>query len=287
MAAAGQEVVRLAHQLGIAGEVDLAGAGARAAADLIEQAGAGCGFQKKPSVQERIKNARCSAVMVRPTAPADGERSEIPAGPRLRAAMLEDLRRPVVAGDQDIGKRFVVAQLHIEARPQLFDQIGFQQQRFGLGGGGDDFDRYGGCDHAQDARRQRRVDAGVGRKAFADVLRLADVQHVAGGIEHAVDAGRGRRQPHRVFNCGMADRERALGHRLGGLLRHFRQTRLFVFLCGRRRGIEVRGRQVRRGQVLRGRVPRGRVLGGRVLGRQIRSGTPPRLACGLRMVVES
>ena len=193
--------------------------------------------------------------------------------------MLEDLRRPVVAGDQDIGKRFVVAQLHVEARPQLLDQIGFQQQRFGLGRGRDDLDRHGCGDHAQDARRQRRVDAGVGRKALADVLRLADIEHVAGGIEHAVDAGRGRRQPHRVFDRGMADRERALGHRLGGLLRHFRQPRLVVFLCGRRRGVEVGGRQVRRGQALRGRVLRGQVLG-----RQIRSGTPPRLAWGFRMV---
>ena len=183
--------------------------------------------------------------------------------------MLENLRRPVIAGDQDVGKRFVVAQLHVEARPQLLDQIGFQQQRFGLGRGGDDLDGDGRGDHAQDARRQRRVDARIGRKALADVLRLADIEHVAGGIEHAVDAGRGRRQPHRVFDRGMADRERALRHRLGGLLRHFRQPRFFVFLGRRRCGIQICGRQFQRGL-----VPR----------RQVRSGTPPRLSWGLRMV---
>ena len=175
-------------------------------------------LSKKPSVQERIRKARCSAVMVRLTAPAEANGPKYRPGLRLRAAMLEDLRRPMVAGDQDIGKRLVVAQLHVEARPQLLDQIGFQQQRFGLGRGGDDLDRHGRGDHAQDARRQRRVDAGVGGQPLADVFRLADIEHVAGGIEHAVDAGRGRRQPHRVFDRGMADRQRAFGDRLGGFL---------------------------------------------------------------------
>src|SRR5207253_1188 len=39
LALAGQEVGRFAHQRRIAGEVDLAGAGAGATADLVEQAG--------------------------------------------------------------------------------------------------------------------------------------------------------------------------------------------------------------------------------------------------------
>src|SRR3954447_3980019 len=108
MAAAGEEIVRLAHQFGIAGEIHLAGAGARAAADLIEQAGPGTAFEKAVGAgadQERALQRRDGAI--------DGargcERSEISPGPRLRAAMLEDLRRPVVAGDQDVGKRLVVA----------------------------------------------------------------------------------------------------------------------------------------------------------------------------------
>ena len=95
----------------------------------------------------------------------------------------------MIAGDENIGKRLVVAQLHVEARPQLLDQIGFQQQRFGLGRGGDDLDRYRRRDHPQDPRRQRGVDAGIGSKPLANVFRLADVQHVASGIEHAVDPG--------------------------------------------------------------------------------------------------
>src|SRR5882724_8811730 len=123
MAAAGQEVGGLAHQLRIAGKIDLAGAGAGATADLVEQAGAGAAFEKAVGAgadQERALQRRDGAV--------DGarrsKRPEIPAGPALRAAMLEDLRRPMIAGDQNIGKRLVVAELHVEARPELLDQVG-------------------------------------------------------------------------------------------------------------------------------------------------------------------
>ena len=255
MAAAGQEVVGLAHQLGIAGKIDLAGAGPRAAADLIEQAGPGAAFEEAVGAganQERALQRRDGAV----DRAGGGERPEISPGLRLRAAMLEDLRRPVVAGDQDVGKRLVVAQLHVEARPQLLDQIGFEQQRLGLGRGRDDLDRHGGRDHAQDARRQRRDGTGIGGEPLADVFRLADVEHVVRGIEHAVDAGRGRRQPHRVFDRGMADRQRPFGDRLGGFLRRLRQAR-FVVLLGRRcrRGIDV----ARQRQVLRRQDPEGQV----------------------------
>ena len=169
-------------------------------------------LSKNESVQERIRKARCSAVMVRLTAPAEANGPKYRPGRRLRAAMLEDLRRPVVAGDQDIGKRLVVAQLHVEARPQLLDQIGFEQQRLGFGRGRDDLHRHGGRDHAQDARRLRRVDARIGGQPLADVLGLADIEHVVGGVEHAIDAGRGRREPHRLFDRGVADRERAFRH---------------------------------------------------------------------------
>ena len=176
--------------------------------------------------QERALQRRDGAV----DRAGGGERSEITPGPRLRAAMLEDLRRPVIARYQDIGKRFVVAQLHVEARTQLLDQIGFQQQRLGFGRGRDDLDVHGGRDHAQDARRLRRVDARIGGQALFDVLRLADIEHVVGGIEHAVDAGRGRGEPHRILDRGMADRQRAFGDRLGRLLRHLGQPRLVVLL---------------------------------------------------------
>src|SRR5258705_10008774 len=109
MAAAGKEILGLAHQFGIAGKIDLAGARPRTAADLIEQAGPGTAFKKPVGAGADQKGAlqrRDGAIdRSRP-----GERPEIPPGPRLRASMLEDLRRPMIAGDQNIGKRLVVAQ---------------------------------------------------------------------------------------------------------------------------------------------------------------------------------
>ena len=121
--------------------------------------------------------------------------------------MLEDLRRPVVGGDQDIGKRLVVAQQHVEARPQPLDQVGLEQQRLGLGRGRDELERGGRRDHALDAR----VVAGrprIGDDALLDVLGLADVEHVAVGVDHAVDAGRGRRELGVARDRGAAGGER-------------------------------------------------------------------------------
>ena len=174
-------------------------------------------LSKKPSVQERIRNARCSAVMVRLTAPALANGPKYRPGRDCAPRCLRICGAQWSPDDQDIGKRLVVAQLHVEARPQLLDQIGLEQQRLGLGRGRDDLDRNGRRDHAQDARRQWRVDAGIGGKPLADVLRLADVEHVVAGVEHAIDAGRGRRQAHGVFDRGMADRQRAFGHGLSGV----------------------------------------------------------------------
>jgi hypothetical protein len=160
--------------------------------------------------------------------------------------MLEDLRRPVIAADQDIGERLVVAELDVEARAELLDQIGFEQQRLGFGRGRDDLDIHGRCDHAQDARGQGRIDAGIGRQPLADILGLADVKHVASRIEHAVDAGRGRGQADRVLDRGMSDRKWSLGDRLRGLLRIIRQPRLVVILGDRSRGIDIAGGRLRR-----------------------------------------
>ena len=226
-AAAGQEILGLAHQFGIAGKIDLAGTRPRAAADLIEQARPRAAFKKRVGAgahQKRALQRRDGAI----DRARRSEWPEILAGPRLRAAMLEDLRRPVIAGDQNIGKRLVVAQLHVEAGPQLLDQIGLEQQRLGLGRGRHDLDRHGGGDHAQDAGRLDRAHPRVGGKPVADVFRLADIQHVIGRIEHAIDAGRGWGQPHRLLDRGMADRQRPFRHRLVALFRNFGQPCLVV-----------------------------------------------------------
>jgi hypothetical protein len=107
--------------------------------------------------------------------------------------VLEDLRRPVIRSDDDVRKRLVVAQQHVESRPQAFDQVGFEEQRFRLGRRGDELHTGGRRDHPFDTGVVSGR-AGIGRDALLDVLRLADVEHFAGRIEHSIDAGRRRRQ---------------------------------------------------------------------------------------------
>ena len=135
---------------------------ARPRAALEEAVGAG-------AQQERALQRGDGAVH----RPHRGERAVVAAVAVARAAVLEDLRRPVIAGDQDVGERLVVAQQHVEARAQPLDEVGFEQQRLGFGPGRDEFERGGGGDHALDPR----VVAGrprIGGDAFADVLGLSN-----------------------------------------------------------------------------------------------------------------
>jgi hypothetical protein len=134
----------------------------------------------------------------------------------------------MVGGDENIGKRLVVAQQHVEAWPQPLDQVGFQQQRFGLGDGRDEFDRMGQRDHALDAGvvpgRTR-----VGDDPLPDVLRLADIKHLAGGIEHPIDPGRRRREPGVTHQRGAARRQWRLALDIEGRLVRFGQRLVLVF----------------------------------------------------------
>ncbi len=138
-APARQELLRLPHQLVIGGARYLARAGRRAALDLVEQARSRAavehGVRAGPD-QEGALQRRDGAVHG-----VDGrERPEIVAFAVARPPMLQDLGRPLVLGNQNIRKRFVVAQQDVEAGPQALDQVRFKQQRLGFGRGGDEFD---------------------------------------------------------------------------------------------------------------------------------------------------
>ena len=232
LAAAGQKPVRFAHQHRIIAKIDLLGAWRRTAFDLIEQA------RPRPALEERIAaRAQQEGALQRIDGAIDRpyrrERPVIMARPRARAAMLEDLRRPMIGCDQNIGKRFVVAQHHVEARPQPLDEIGFEQQRLGLGAGDDEFERAGGGDHALDAG----VEPGrtrIGLDALFDVLGLADIEHVAAAIDHAINAGPRRRELGTLNDRGAAGGERTpllIEGRLRGFGRiGLRQRLLVVFL---------------------------------------------------------
>ena len=192
LAFAAQEARRLLDQRAVVLEADLAGAGRRAALDLVEQAGPRAALEH---------GVRAGAQQERPLQHVDGavdgagrgERPEVVALAVARAAVLEDLRRGVVARDQDVGKRLVVPQQDVVAGAEALDEVGFEQQRLGLRAHGHELHRRGGGDHAGDAVG---VVAGarVARHARLQVARLADVDDGAAGIDHAVDAGRARQR---------------------------------------------------------------------------------------------
>ena len=206
-AAPGQEVARLGDEPGIVVERDLAGAGARAALDLVEQAGpravlviaVGAGAQQERALQ-RVEGAEHGA--------RAGEGAEIVAGRVARAAVLDEPGRRMAGADQDIGKALVVAQHHVVARPQLLDEIGLEQQRLGFRLGGDEHHRARLGDHPGNAGRltlRRRI----GGDALLDRARLADIEHLALGPDHAVDAGPERRVAPEILDRLGAAREAA------------------------------------------------------------------------------
>ena len=103
--------------------------------------------------------------------------------------MRQQLREGMILAQQDVGKALVVAIGNIVARLQPLDQVGFQQQGIGLAGGGDEqhLGRFG--DHVADAFVMGAAQ-GIGADAFLQALGLADIQHIACRIHHAIDARR-------------------------------------------------------------------------------------------------
>ena len=102
--------------------------------------------------------------------------------------MLQDLRGDMVARHQDVGEGLIVPHQHVVAGPQLLDEVGLEQERFHLRPGGDELHRHGFGDHARDAMRMPEA-ARIARDALLQILRLADIEHVAAFADHAIDAG--------------------------------------------------------------------------------------------------
>ena len=183
---AAQEIRRLGNQLVISLGRNKIHARTSAALDLVEHAGAGAAFIDTVGTGAQHEGflQRVERVIDRTDR---GERAEIIAPHLACAAVFEQLRRSVVAADQDIGEALVIAQQDIEARLQSLDQIGFQQQRLGLGLRHHKLHRAGEGDHQGDAIG---VAAAIGIIADAvfQIAGLADIQNRPILVEHAVDA---------------------------------------------------------------------------------------------------
>ena len=185
-----QEQFRIGDQVGIILLADAVDARRRAAADLVQQARPGPGREKAvrtASQQEQF----LQRIEGRGDRSGACERPVILALDAPRAAMLADLRIIMVLAQQDEGEAFVVAQQDIVGRSEALDQLRFEQQRLGLGLGGDDGHAARLADHPLQPLGQFR-DLGVAVDAVLEHPRLADIQDVAARILHAIDAGPGR-----------------------------------------------------------------------------------------------
>jgi hypothetical protein len=89
--------------------------------------------------------------------------------------MLTHLGGAVVAADHQLGEGLVVAQQDVEARLQLLDEVGFQQQGLGLGRGDDQLHRPGLGHHQADALGVETA-LGVLDDALLQRLGLADIK---------------------------------------------------------------------------------------------------------------
>ena len=127
--------------------------------------------------------------------------------------MLGDLRRLLVAADDDIGKRFVVAHQDVEPRLQLLDEVRLEKKRLRLGFGRDEDHRGSQCDHPGDARRVA-YGPHIARDPFADAFCLADIKHFMIGANHPVDA-----RSNRSMFPELANNSGAMAKRGGGLFR--------------------------------------------------------------------
>ena len=129
--------------------------------------------------------------------------------------MLFDHWERMVLGDQNIWKRFIVAQQHVIARLQLLDQVLLKQQRLSFGPRRQEHHRRGFTDHPSNPGRMI-TRPGIVADPRLQVARLAHIQHAAIRIQHAVNPRRRVKRPQIVVNKVVS----SLGCD-GLLIRHF------------------------------------------------------------------
>ena len=115
---------------------------------------------------------------------------------RLRLARDSDARKILVREDFEVRKRLVVAQVAIELRQDVLDETGFHQQGVDFAIGVDVVDVADFQHELGGARVFGRRLEEIAARPCAEALRLADVDHPAGGVFHQIDAGRLREGSH-------------------------------------------------------------------------------------------
>ena len=132
---------------------------------------------------------------------------------------MEAQLRELLAGQADVRIALVVAEQDVVARLERLDQVVLEQQRLAFGARDRGLDARDLRDHHRDARLVRAL-LEVARHALLQVARLADVERVAGGVLHPVDAGpvRQRRDQLARVECRRRLAERRRGHRRGAVI---------------------------------------------------------------------
>ncbi len=188
-------------------------AGAEAALDVVLQAGARM-VARQIDLAAGDEEAAVDEVDQPMREVARKIRAEVGAAVFTQAAGDEDLGIAVGEGDLDVGVGLVVAQQDVEARLALLDEIVLEREGLMLVGHRDVI-------HVDRLAHQRaglgvslRRSQEVGAHAGAQVLGLADVDHLALGVLVEIAAGEGRE--------GADFREQIHGRCLSSLVRRRR-----------------------------------------------------------------
>src|SRR5215208_572239 len=210
-AAAAKKVLGLLDKSSIGGLVDFPRTGGRAALDLEEKAGPRAIFENRIAAGAQQKGflKRVDGAV---HGPGGSEGPEIAALAASGTAMFGKLRHAMVAGYEDIGERFVIAKNDIVAGLVLLDEVCLKQECFGFGLGRYEFHIGGGSDHSCDAAGVA-AEAGIVHDPIAQHARLAHINHVALGVDHAVDAWPVGQHPAETAN-DVGARRRKVGRRL-------------------------------------------------------------------------
>ncbi len=209
-----QEALGVVHVARVVGRRDQAHARARAALDLVQQAG-----PRAVGEHGVLAGTQAEHLLDQLDRLLDGPRARIRAEVLVLAvdgaAVVGHARERV--GDQaQVRIALVVAEQDVELRVQRLDQVVLEQQRLGLGAHHGGLEPRDAADHVADARAAV-ILLEVAGDAALQVARLAHVQHGAGDVEVAVDAGHRGQRGH-LRQQPLARHARRLHRRAVGLL---------------------------------------------------------------------
>ena len=188
LVAAFEQFHRILHVARIVRLADEADTGRRASLDLVLQAGPRAVLEEAVATVAQLEQTH-ERVLCLLDCTGTGERAEIMPFPLLSAAVIYHPRVVVIAGDHEVGITLVIPQVDVVTRPVALDQRGFKQQRLVFRMRDRDLDIRHLVEHGLGLGVARRAQEIAGHPLL-QVLGLADIEHVALGVVHAVHAGR-------------------------------------------------------------------------------------------------